>query len=117
LPKDYADYLRERVQGVIQRLRHHWLGVDTVLKDYNRLYDKFVTSMDPGGFIDFLRNAKQVSYSVGISLGKISQGVGCLEMMTKSSQDGTVSPSNIDTLLGQLTTALAPLAKAKQLAA
>jgi hypothetical protein len=117
LPKDYTQYLRERIQGIVQRLRHHWLGVDTLLKDYNRLYDDFVTSMEPGGFIDFLRNAKQDSYSVGISLGKISQAVGCLEMMPKSSPDGGVSATNFDTLLGQLTAALAPAAKAKQLAA
>jgi hypothetical protein len=117
LPKDYSLYLSERVQTVVQRLREHWLSVDEVLKEYNQLYDSFVSSMDPAGFINFLRNAKQISYVVGISLGKISQAVGCLEMMTKSSRDGTMSTMNFDALLGQLGSALAPIAKPKALAA
>lgn len=117
LPKDYSLYLSERVQTVVQRLREHWLSVDEVLKEYNQLYESFVSSMDPAGFINFLRNAKQISYAVGISLGKISQAVGCLEMMTKSSRDGTMSTMNFDALLGQLASALAPIAKAKALAA
>jgi len=117
LPKEYAQYIRERVQGIGLRLRNHWVGVDTVLKDYNQLYDNFVTSMDPAGFINFLRNAKDVSYAVGISLGKISQAVGCLEMMTKKGSDRGISEQNFDTLLGQLGAALAPLQKQKAQAA
>lgn len=117
LPKDYVQYLKERVQGVGTRLRNHWVSVDTVLKEYTQLYDSFVTSMNPAGFINFLRNAKEVSYSVGISLGKISQAVGCLEMMTKVGADRGISDRNLDMLLGQLNAALAPVVKPKARAA
>ena len=116
LPKEYAQYIRERVQGVIQRVRHHWVSVDTVLKQYNQLYDNFVTSMNPAGVIDFLRNAQETSCSVGVSLGKMSQAIGCLEMMAKTSQSG-ISEQNFDLLLGQLMAALAPVTKLKAQAA
>ncbi len=110
LQRDYAQYIRERVQTAIDRMRHHWIGVDTVLKEYNQLYDNFVTSMNPAGFIAFLSNAKETSCSVGVSLGKMSQAVGCLEMMTANAQSG-MSEQNFDALLGQLSCALAPVAK------
>ena len=116
LQRDYAQYIRERVQTAIERLRHHWISVDTVLKEYNQLYDNFVTSINPAGFIDFLGDAKETSCSVGVSLGKMSQAVGCLEMATRNAQNG-MSEQNFDTLLGQLTNALAPVAKQQARAA
>jgi hypothetical protein len=117
LPRDHALYLRERVQSVVQRLRNHWVGVDTVLKDYNQLYDNFVISMDPAGFINFLRNANDVSYMVGVSLGKISQAVGCLEMMRKKKSEISAADRGFDDLLGQLNASLAPTAVPKKKAA
>jgi len=107
LPHDHALYLRERVQSVVQRLRSHWIEVDSVLKDYNQLYDNFVISMNPAGFINFLRNAKDVSYRVGVSLGKISQAVGCLDMMMRKKAGFGAADRAFDDLLGQLNTALA----------
>jgi hypothetical protein len=117
MPADHAQYHRERVNGIIQHMRHHWIGIDTALKNYERLYHNFITSMEPAGFIAFLRDAKKVSYAVGISMGKIGQAMGCLEMMTKGNPDGPITPVNYDILLGQLMTTLAPSAAAETLAA
>lgn len=117
LPTEYAQYHRERVHGIIQNMRHHWISIDTALKNYDQLYRNFIMSMEPTGFIDFLRNAKQVSYTVGISMGKIGQALGCLDMMTKGNPDGPISYINYDILLGQLMTTLAPAAAVEPLAA
>jgi hypothetical protein len=114
LPKAYADFLRQRVHEIATRLRAHWISVDTVLQDYNDLYHKFVTSMEPAGFLGFLRTAKEVSCSVGIAMGKISQAIGCLEMMTASR---SLTEQNLEILLGQLYGALAPTIAPKAQAA
>ena len=114
LPKAHAEFLRQRVHDIATRLRTHWFSVDTVLQDYNDLYHKFVTSMEPAGFLAFLRNAKEVSCAVGISLGKISQAVGCLEMMTAGHG---LTEQNMEILLGQLYGALQPMATPKAQAA
>lgn len=92
-------------------------SVPTLCQRYNRLYDNFVMSMDPAGFINFLRNAKDVSYTVGVSLGKISQAVGCLEMMRRKKSEITAADRAFDDLLGQLNAALAPTAVPKKKAA
>ncbi|HLI20104.1 MAG TPA: hypothetical protein VKV32_03240 [Stellaceae bacterium] len=105
---EHAQYHRERVHGIIQNLRHHWVSVDEALKNYDRIYHAFITSMEPGGFIEFLRNAQKVSYAVGIAMGKIGQAIGCLEMMTKGNPDAAIGPINYDILLGQLGAILAP---------
>lgn len=105
-PVAHAQYHRERVHGIMQNLRHQWLGVDAALKNYNQLYKDFVTSLEPAGFIAFLRKATTVSYAVGIAMGKIGQAIGCLEMMTKGNPDAAISPVNYDILLGQLSAIL-----------
>lgn len=105
---DYAQYLQGLVQEVVMRFRHHWTNVDAVLKEYNRLYNNFVTSMEPSGFINFLRNAQEANCSVGISLGKISQAVACLEVKIKSRPDGKLYPDELPDLLNQLNAALVP---------
>ena len=86
-------------------------------KNYDQLYHNYIMSMEPAGFIQYLRNAKKVTYSVGISMGKLGQAMGCLAMMTKGNPDGPNTPVNYDTLLGQLMTTLAPSAAAETLAA
>lgn len=114
---EHAQYHRERVHSIMQNLRHQWLGVDAALKDYNQLYKDFVTSLEPAGFIAFLRRATKVSYAVGIAMGKIGQAIGCLEMMTKGNPDAAISPVNYDILLGQLTAILKPTTTDTPLAA
>ncbi len=114
LPKAHGDFLRQRVQEITSRLRDHWIGIDTVLQDYNRLYDQFVTSMSPAGFLAFLRNAREVSCTLGIAMGKISQAVGCLEMMTANRG---LTDHNLEILLDQLHGALTPKAKTSAQAA
>lgn len=107
LPVEQAQYHRERVHGIIQQLRHHWLSVDSALKNYDKIYDNFVTSLEPAGFIDFLRKATKVSYAIGISMGKIGQAIGCFEMTTKGNPEAPLSPIVYDTLLGQISATLA----------
>jgi hypothetical protein len=114
---EHAQYHRERVTAITQRLRHHWIGVDDALKNYSQLYDNFVTNLEPGGFVAFLRKAKKISYAIGISMGKIGQAVGCLEATLKGNPDNAISPVNYDILLGQLATTLAPQASDDQIAA
>jgi hypothetical protein len=114
---EHAQYHRERVHTITQHLRQHWLGVDAALKNYDQLYHSFITSMQPAGFIDFLRNAQKVSYAVGIAMGKIGQAIGCLEMITKGHPDTPLNPVSYDILLGQLGAILAPPTTGEPLAA
>ena len=59
----------------------------------------------------------QWSSGVGVSLGKISQAVGCLEMMTRKKANIGAADRAFDDLLGQLFSALAPVAVPKVKAA
>jgi hypothetical protein len=68
----------------VERLRTHWVEVDTTLKQYEKLYGEFVESANPGPFIGFLRGAKSIYWQLGDSLSKIDHAINCWDIWTGS---------------------------------
>ncbi len=84
LPRDTMEAIESSRRGAIERLREHWVEVDTLFKKYDQCYADFIASANPGGFINFLRGAKDVYWQLGDSLSKINHAINCWDITTKN---------------------------------
>jgi hypothetical protein len=92
----------------IERLRGHWIEIDDILKQYDKLYSEFVASANPGGFIGFLRGAKKIYWQLGDSLSKIDHAINCWDIWTKAAPSRRLPFEQLEAMLELLKKILVP---------
>ncbi|HEV8014893.1 MAG TPA: hypothetical protein VGP48_05150 [Stellaceae bacterium] len=99
VPREIIQVLEPIRRATVERLRGHWVDVDNILKQYEKLYGDFVASSNPGGFINFLRNAKATYWQLGDSLSKIDHAINCWDIWTKAAPGRRLPFEQLETLL------------------
>lgn len=83
LPKSDLEFLKQQKRRTVERLREHWNTVETIAREYDTVYTRFLNASDGvGDFLAFLRRAHDVYWSMGASLSKINHAVRCWEIST-----------------------------------
>lgn len=68
---------------VKNELRHEWLVIDNILREYQDAYDKmFKHQTSSTEFLAFLTNSRKSYWNLGSSLGKAGHAVYCWDVMT-----------------------------------
>ncbi len=81
--KDVMDHLNQLRKETIQRLRYHWMAVDSISQEYETLYARFVSTREgASGFVDFLKRSREIYWRMGDSLSKINHAINCWEIST-----------------------------------
>jgi hypothetical protein len=83
MPRDFVskhdnNYIAQLRRSAIERLREHWNAVEGVAREYESLYDRFLSGPDGvGNFVGFLRRSREIYWRMGDSLSKINHAVHC----------------------------------------
>ncbi|HVA15180.1 MAG TPA: hypothetical protein VNF99_18170 [Stellaceae bacterium] len=117
VPRDVLLALEPIRRATVERLRAHWIEIDGVLKEYDRLYGDFVASAIPGGFINFLRGAKAVYWRLGDALSKIDHAINCWDIWTKNASGRRLPYDQLEAMLELLKTILVPASVARNVEA
>lgn len=99
VPREVLRFLELLRRETVERLRAHWLDADSIFKQYDKLYHEFVASANPGGFISFLRGAKEVYWQLGDSLSKIDHAINCWDLGTKPAPSRRLPYEQLETIL------------------
>jgi hypothetical protein len=108
VPRDIAELPEASRRETIQRLRNHWVEIDALFKKSDRVYNDFVASANPGGFIQFLRGAKDIYWQLGDSLSKINHAINCWDISTKTFSRRRLPGDRLEGVLDLLKAILVP---------
>jgi hypothetical protein len=100
--REVLQVLEPMRRATIERLRGHWVEIDEILKQYDKLYTEFVASANPGGFIGFLRGAKKIYWQLGDSLSKIDHAINCWDIWTKAAPGRRLPFEQLEAMLDLL---------------
>lgn len=117
LGRDAIEILEPIRRATVERLRGHWVEVDNLLKQYDKLYGEFVASANPGGFISFLRGSKATYWQLGDSLSKIDHAINCWDIWTRGVQGRRLAYEQLEALLQLLKKILIPASAERAAAA
>jgi hypothetical protein len=78
VPKSEMELLKNVRRGTSERLRENWNTLETISREYEGLYERFLTT--PAGvsdFIGFLRRSREIYWRMGDALSKINHAIHC----------------------------------------
>jgi hypothetical protein len=77
---EHVTFLRDYA---IERLKHHVSAVDDIVREYDKLYERFVVSRDAVvDFIDFLHRSREVYWRLGEGLSALNHATHCWDLST-----------------------------------
>jgi len=79
------NYIADLRRTAVERLREHWNAVEAVAREYESLYDRFLS--DPNGvgeFLGFLRRSREIYWRMGDSLSKINHAAHCWDAISSA---------------------------------
>ena len=81
--KSDLEYIKHLRRGTTERLRENWNALETIAREYDMLYERFLTSpAGVGNFVGFLRRAREIYWQMGDALSKINHAIHCWSCTT-----------------------------------
>jgi len=69
--------------NAIERLKHHVAAVEDIVREYDRLYERFVVDREAvTDFIDFLHRSREVYWRLGEALSALNHATHCWDLST-----------------------------------
>lgn len=79
--KHDLEFLKQQRRTTAEQLREHWSAIETISREYEQLYSRFLTTPDGvGDFLKFLRRSHEIYWTMGVALSKINHAVHCWEV-------------------------------------
>jgi hypothetical protein len=106
--RNEGDALTSRRRRAIDRLRAHWNVVESITREYDMLYSRFLSSRDGiAAFLAFLRRSNTIYWSMGDSLSKISHAFNCWNALTTGHEERRLNADRLGSMLDCLIVVLA----------
>ncbi len=78
-----AEHVMFLKDSAIERLKHHASAVDDIVREYDKLYARFVVSRDAvTDFIDFLHRSREIYWRMGEGLSALNHATHCWDLST-----------------------------------
>jgi hypothetical protein len=102
------DFLRQSRRTTAERLRSRWNTIEAISREYDALYDRFLSTPDGvGDFVGFLRRSREIYWSMGEALSKIDHAIHCWDAVSKAYEDRRLPADKLVGLFDMLQTILA----------
>jgi hypothetical protein len=105
--KSDLDHISQLRRGTLGRLREQWNSVESIAREYESLYARFLS--DPNGigdFLGFLRRSREIYWRMGDSLSKISHAIHCWDATSSNFEERRMPADRLVYLLDVLQTVL-----------
>ncbi len=78
-----AEHVAFLKENAIERLKHHVAAVDDIVREYDRLYERFVVDREAViEFIDFLHRSREVYWRLGEALSALNHATHSRDLST-----------------------------------